>query len=162
MASGGAAVPTAVGPRVRGALPDPGERVPTLAWPTVAIFASSVAVWGVATWAFLAGAATPWLTIPVHVGAGFVIFTVLHDASQYSLSSKRWVNGLIGRLAAPFVAFYMAFPMWTFIHMQHHRFANEDPGTDPDDYASEGPWWQLPLRWLTIDVWYGRFYWTKR
>jgi len=46
--------------------------------------------------------------------------------------------------------------------MQHHRFANEDRGTDPDDYASEGPWWQVPFRWLTIDVWYGRFYWTKR
>jgi ferredoxin-NADP reductase/fatty acid desaturase len=151
-----------VGPRVRGALPDPGERVPTLALPTAAIYAGALTTWGLATWAFLAHAVTPWLTVPVHAAAGFVMFTVLHDAVHYSISSTRWVNGLFGRLAAPFVAIYMSFPLFKFIHIQHHRFANEDPDTDPDHYTSVGPWWQLPFRWLTIDVWYARFYVQNR
>jgi phenylacetate-CoA oxygenase/reductase PaaK subunit len=147
---------------VRGALPDPGERVPALALPTLAIFVGSLVAWGLATWAVLAGAVAPWLTVPVHAAAGFVMFTVLHDAVHYSVSSTRWVNGLAGRLAAPFVAVYLSFPMFKFIHIQHHRFANEDPDTDPDHYTSEGPWWQLPFRWLTIDFWYGRFYLANR
>ena len=155
-------MPTAVGPRVRGALPDPGERVPALALPTVALFGGALAVWGLATWAVLTEALSPWLTVPMHTAAGFVMFTVLHDAVHYSISSTRWVNGLFGRLAAPFVAIYMAFPMFKFIHIQHHRFANEDPETDPDHYTSEGPWWQLPFRWLTIDYWYARFYLQNR
>src|SRR4051812_48018974 len=115
-----------------------------------------------ATWAVLAEAVSPWLTVPLHAAAGFVMFTVLHDAVHYSVSSIRWVNGLVGRLAAPFVAVYLSFPFFKFVHIQHHRFANEDPSTDPDHYTSEGPWWQLPFRWLTIDVWYTQFILTKR
>ncbi len=155
-------MPTAVGPRVRGALPEPGERVPALAVPTVAMFTGALAVWGLATWAVLAEAVTPWVTVPVHAAAGFVMFTVLHDASHYSISNKRWVDELFGRLAVPFVMFYGSYPLWKFVHMQHHRFANEDPNTDPDHWTSEGPWWQLPFRWLTIDLWYGKFYFSKR
>ena len=131
-------MPTAVGPRVRGALPDPGERVPRLALPTMAIYGSALALWGLATWAVLTEALSPWLTVPMHIAAGFVMFTVLHDAVHYSISSTRWVNGLVGRLAVPFVAIYMAYPVFKFIHIQHHRFANENPETDPDHYTSQG------------------------
>jgi fatty acid desaturase len=155
-------VPRAAGPRIRGAIPEPGERVPPLAWPTVSLFVGSVALWGLATWAVLSGAVTPWVTIPVHASVTFLVFTVLHDASHYSISSRRWVNQLFGRLAMPFVVAYASYPLFTYIHIQHHRFANEHANTDPDHWTSEGPWWQLPFRWLTIDLAYGRYFFANR
>jgi ferredoxin-NADP reductase/fatty acid desaturase len=144
------------------ALPDPGERVPTLALPTVALFTASLAAWGLATWAAIGGHAAWWATVPVHAAVSFLMFTVLHDASHYSISSTRWVNGLFGRLAMPFVVAYTSFPMFAFIHIQHHRNANDESGADPDHWTSEGPWWQWPFRWLTIDGAYARFYLARR
>ncbi len=147
---------------MRGALPEPGEHAPTLAWPTVAIFFAMLAVWATATWGVISGSLPLWLTIPMHVLASFVMFTVAHDASHYSISTKRWVNALFGRLSMPFFVAYASWPMFGFIHIQHHRYANEEATVDPDHYTTEGPWWQLPFRWLTVDLWYGRYYFMNR
>ena len=147
--------------RARLPVPDPGEPAPKLSWPTVGLFGGAFATWGLATWAVLGDHVTPWLTIPIHVAASFLMFTVLHDASHYSISRVRWVNGLMGRLAMPFVGAYTSFPMFAYMHIQHHRNANEDD-SDPDTWASHGPWWQLPLRWATVDLSYGPFYLSKR
>ncbi len=75
----------------------------------------------------------------------FVMFTVLHDASHYSISSHRWVNGVFGRVAMLFVSPLLSFPAFGFIHIEHHRHTNDDDH-DPDHFASHGPWWQLPVR----------------
>ena len=37
----------------------------------------------------------------------------------------------MGRLATPFFALHAAFPVWRFIHMQHHRFTNHDRRVGP-------------------------------
>ena len=42
--------------------------------------------------------------------------------------------------------------------MQHHRFTNHEDGSDPDHYTMEGPAWQRPLRWVTVDLNYLAFY----
>ena len=42
--------------------------------------------------------------------------------------------------------------------MQHHRFTNHEDGSDPDHYTMEGPAWQRPLRWVTVDFNYLAFY----
>ena len=44
------------------------------------------------------------VTIALNAIAIFVMFTVLHDASHYSISSTRWVNWLFGRVAMLFVS----------------------------------------------------------
>ena len=49
------------------------------------------------------------------------------------------------------------FPVFRFIHMQHHRFTN-DPLKDPDVYSGTGPKWLLPFKWLTLDVIYFKNY----
>ena len=36
--------------------------------------------------------------------------------------------------------------------MEHHRYTNNEEG-DPDWYV-HGSWWSMPLRWMTIDVYY--------
>ena len=70
---------------------------------------------------------------------------------------------LMGRRLADLSGFalHAAFPVWRFIHMQHHRFTNHDDGADPDHYTMEGPAWQRPLRWVTIDYAYIGFYLPK-
>ena len=141
----------------REALPDPGQHVPALALPTVGIFLAALALFVVSTWGALHDRVSPQLTIALNAAVCFVMFTVAHDASHYAISRTRWVNALLGRLAMLFVAPVIAFPAFAYIHIEHHRHSNDDEN-DPDTFASHGPWWQLPVRWLTMDFSYGGFY----
>ncbi|GAB7142205.1 fatty acid desaturase [Mycobacterium riyadhense] len=139
------------------ALPDPGEAVPRIALPTVGIFLAALTAFVVSTTGYISGWAPVWVTIPVNAAVTFVMFTVVHDASHYSISSTRWVNGLLGRLAWLFVGPVVAFPSFGYIHIQHHRHANDDD-QDPDTFASHGKWWQLPLRWSLVEYFYLKYY----
>ena len=139
------------------ALPDPGESVPKLALPTVGIFLGALTAFVVSTVGYINGWAPFWVTIPVNAAVTFVMFTVVHDASHYSISSTRWVNGLFGRLAWLFVGPVVAFPSFGYIHIQHHRNSNDD-AEDPDTFASHGKWWQLPFRWSMVEYFYLRYY----
>jgi ring-1,2-phenylacetyl-CoA epoxidase subunit PaaE len=138
-------------------LPDPGESVPKLALPTVGIYFGALAAFVISTIGYLNGWAPAWATIPVDAAVTFVMFTVVHDASHYSISSARWVNGLFGRLAWVFVGPVVAFPSFGYIHIQHHRHSNDDD-EDPDTFASHGKWWQLPLRWSMVEYFYLQYY----
>lgn len=139
------------------ALPDPGEAVPRLALPTIGIFLASLTAFVTCTVGYINGWSPWWVTIPVNAAVTFVMFTVVHDASHYSISSVRWVNGLMGRLAWLFVGPVVAFPSFGYIHIQHHRHSNDDD-QDPDTFASHGKWWQLPLRWSMVEYFYLRYY----
>ncbi|MCH9668674.1 MAG: fatty acid desaturase [Actinomycetia bacterium] len=147
----------APGPSTLHALPDPGESVPKLALPTVGIFLGALTAFVLSTAGYLNGWVPVWVTIPVNAAVTFVMFTVVHDASHYSISSKRWVNGLFGRLAWLFVGPVVAFSSFGFIHIQHHRHANEDD-QDPDKFASHGPLWLLPFRWPLVEYYYMKYY----
>lgn len=133
------------------ALPDPGERVPTLSWPIVGIFVVSLAVFGTATWAALIGALPAVITIAASAVAIFMMFTVLHDASHYSISSHRWVNAAFGRVAMILVSPLISFPSFAFIHIEHHRNTN-DHESDPDHFVSAASYWQLPFRFPVMDI----------
>ncbi|GAB4002980.1 fatty acid desaturase [Nocardioides ultimimeridianus] len=135
----------------RHALPDPGERVPTLSWPIVGIFTAALAVLGVATWAALDEALPVSVTVGLAAAAIFVSFTVLHDAAHYSISTHRWVNVAFGRVAMLIVSPVISFRSFAFIHIEHHRNTN-DGDNDPDHFVSGSPVWQLPLRFAVMDV----------
>ncbi|QUR69115.1 fatty acid desaturase [Mycobacterium spongiae] len=139
------------------ALPDPGESVPKLALPTVGIFLAALTAFVVSTVGYINGWVPIWATIPVNAAVTFVMFTVVHDASHYSISATRWVNGLLGRLAFLFVGPVVAFPAFGYIHIQHHRHSNDDD-EDPDTFASHGSLWVLPLRWSMVEYFYLRYY----
>ncbi|WP_454787870.1 fatty acid desaturase [Mycolicibacterium lutetiense] len=138
------------------ALPDPGEQVPTLSWPIVGIFTFGLALFGASTFAALTHALPAVATIAASAAAIFVLFTVLHDASHYSISSHRWVNVAFGRVAMFFVSPLISFKSFAFIHIEHHRNTNED-GSDPDHFVSAAPWWQLPVRFPAMDLPYISF-----
>ncbi len=143
--------------RERHALPDPGELVPQLSWPIVGIFSGALTVFAVSSWLAIDHQVPRAVTIALNAMAIFVMFTVLHDASHYSISSKRWVNGVFGRAAMLFVSSAISFRAFGFIHIEHHRHANDDDH-DPDTFASHGKWWQLPFRWAAMDLAYVPFY----
>lgn len=141
----------------RHALPDPGSGVPQFALPTAGIYLTALTVFVVCTTGYISGWIPIWITIPANAAVTFVMFTVVHDASHYSISSKRWVNTLFGRLAWIFVGPIVAFPAFGFIHIQHHRHANEDDN-DPDTFASHGTPWLLPFRWSLVEFYYVKYY----
>ncbi len=147
-------------------LPDPGEPIPAVAWPTVALFVAAGSLFGAST-ALAVGGSLPYaVAILLNAIASYMFFTVLHDACHRSAARHDWVNTWLGRLSGPFLAPPISsYSVFRWIHMQHHRFTNHDPSQDPDAYTENGPGWQLPLRWATIDVYYSRFYlraWRSR
>jgi len=68
-----------------------------------------------------------------------------------------WVNSVVGRAAWLFVAPMFSLPSFSYVHLQHHRNAN-DGDNDPDLFATHGPAWQLPFRWALMDVFYAVWY----
>ena len=139
-------------------IPDPREPVPAIAWPTLILLLASLAAYGAATALALGGAIPVAVAVAVNAVAAYLLFTVSHDAAHHAASSRPALNRWMGRVATPFFAPQASFSVWRFIHMQHHRFTNHDDGRDPDHYTHVGPRWQLPLRWMTIDLHYVRFY----
>lgn len=139
-------------------IPNPSEPVPVVATPTLALLVVGLAGWILASVLYLTGTLPAVATIVLNAVTGYLLFTVAHDAGHRSASRVRWLNNAMGRLSTPLFALHAAFPVWRFIHMQHHRFTNHDDGDDPDHYTMRGPGWQRPLRWLTIDYHYVLFY----
>jgi len=138
------------------ALPDPGERVPAISWPIVGIFSGAIAVFAFSTWAALADRLPVPVTVLLSATAIFVLFTVLHDAAHYSVSTHRWVNVAFGRVAMLFVSPLISFKSFAFIHIEHHRNTNDDEN-DPDHFVSGAPLWQVPVRFALMDVPYLSF-----
>jgi beta-carotene hydroxylase len=145
---------------IRRRVPDPNVGPPRLAVPTVMVWLDSFAVWAAAT-AVVLSDVSRWLlvaTIPVQAVVTFSMFTVLHESTHHTVGRLALVNELFGHLSMPFVSLFGTFPMFRYIHIEHHRNTNEDIHADPDAWSCAGPCWQAPLRWLTIDAWYCGFY----
>ena len=138
-------------------LPDPGERVPGLAGPTAALYLGTLALFVVEI-VGLAQGWTPWALVPMGAAVTYLMFTVLHESIHHAVSTRTGLNDWFGRLAIPFVAPYAPFGLVKWIHIEHHRNTNEPKLVDPDQWTSEGPAWQLPFRWATLDLWYLAFY----
>jgi fatty acid desaturase len=139
-------------------IPNPAEPIPLVALPTLALLLGGLVLWIGATVGYVTGNLSWAISIPVTAIASYLLFTVAHDSGHHSASRVKWLNDLMGRCSTPLFALHAAFPVWRFIHMQHHRFTNEADGADPDHYTMGGPGWQRPLRWLTIDYRYVGFY----
>jgi ring-1,2-phenylacetyl-CoA epoxidase subunit PaaE len=145
-------------PVTRTVIPDPDERVPLVAWPTVALLFASFGLAFASTLLGLHGTVPIPVSVALNAIAAYLFFTVSHDAAHHAASSNPVLNRWIGRISTPFFTPEASFSVWRFIHMQHHRFTNHADGSDPDAYTMAGPAWQRPLRWATIDFHYVAFY----
>ena len=145
---------------IRRGVPNPRVPMPAVALPTLAVFLVALTLWVGATWLVLSDINAWWLllTVPVHAAVTFLMFTVLHESTHLAAGRVRAVNEVLGRLSMVFVVAWASFPVLRFIHIEHHRNTNEDRFTDPDAWSELGPSWLLPLRWMTQDLYYFRFY----
>lgn len=131
---------------------------PRVAWPTIGLFLVSALVWIASTTAAVQGHISAFWAILLNALASYWFFTVFHDAAHRALGQSQALNDWLGRISIlPFSPFPI-FRAFRFIHMQHHRHANEPSSLDPDAYTGEGPKWLLPLRWMTVDLNYYRYY----
>lgn len=142
-------------------LPNPGETMPRVAWPTVGVFAGALAVLVVSVAGYFTGTLPAVVVVALNAVASFVMFTVLHDASHHAIGRSDAVNEIFGRLAMLFFVSYGSFPFFRYLHIEHHRNTNEGDGHDPDLWTTEGPAWQRLFRWATIELHYTVF-WLKR
>lgn len=124
---------------------------------TVALSLVAAGAW-VANLALVINGGPPWVSVPLGAFASVAMLIVLHEAAHGSAARNRTLNGLIGRLAMPFVSPYCSFPTFRFLHGQHHGNTNDGAETDPDHFVTDAPGWQLPLRWIFFDVGYLNFY----
>ena len=137
-------------------LPDPGGPVPKLALPTVGLLIAGWTAFVGSTVAYVNGWSSAGATIAINAAVTFVMFTVSHDAIHHAISSTRWINGCVGRLAWLLVVPIISFPTYAFLHIEHHRHANDD-ANDPDAWATHSRWWQIPLRWPFPELMYSGF-----
>lgn len=125
-------------------------RLPPVALPTLLLFAGAMTLGTSATWLALGGGAPWWITVPLHFAAMTGMAVVVHECAHHSAGRLTWLNSALGRLAMPFVSVVGAFPSERYLHLEQHR----DPADPIRDWALRGPGWQLPLRWLVVDVWH--------
>jgi fatty acid desaturase len=137
--------------------PHPGESIPAFAWPTVLMALGAVAVFALSTLAAIGGVVPAWVTISLNAAVAFTMFVVAHEGLHWSISTKRWVNEVIGRVAWFFVVPMVSLSSYRYLHLQHHRHAN-DERNDPDVFATHRPAWQMPFRWAFMEIFYAAWY----
>ncbi len=124
---------------------------PRYAWPTIALLCGVLGLWTLSVIAACTGYISLAAAGTLNALLAYVSFTPMHDAAHRAVARPKWINAVVGRLAgipltAPFVAFRI-------MHLAHHRDTN-DQEHDPDLWSGLGPWYVLPLRWLSQDLHY--------
>jgi fatty acid desaturase len=135
-------------------------RRPGIAWPTLVLLVVSYAIFGLSTFAYVQGTLSLFWAILFNTIAAYLSFTPAHDASHNSVSTNRQLNEWVGRIATALQSPVPFFRTFRYIHMQHHRFTN-DEDRDPDVYVGTGPVWLLPFKWATLDLNYFHYYFKR-
>jgi len=143
-------------------IPDPQEPVPAVAWPTLCLFGAAFVLYA-GSCVLAVRHMIPWpVATVVNAIAGYMMFTVVHEASHHAASANSRLNMWMGHLALPFFAPPMGFRAFRFIHMQHHQHTNKTDGSDPDEWTMGGSNPVSALaRWATLDLHYLAWYASK-
>lgn len=128
------------------------------AWGTIALFIFSIAGWISVGYLGINGEISVGLAVALNAIFAYLSFTVMHDASHRAVSQSTFINDLIGRISVLLLIPMPVFKLFRFVHMQHHRFANESRHVDPDAWTSSGHPLTYPFKWLTLDLYYFWYY----
>ncbi|MDN5938318.1 MAG: fatty acid desaturase [Salinisphaera sp.] len=127
-------------------------RCRTAAWPTIILWVLVLGIYIGADALAIAGAIPLWVGMLVNCAVGYYAFSLAHDAIHRAIHPDMRINDWLGQAAVFLFAPYVHLPVFRWLHIQHHRFANSE--RDPDWNLHGGRWWTLPLRWMWIDVMY--------
>lgn len=130
---------------------------PHIAWPTVAILLAAFTLFGLTIFAYAADVLSLAWAVTFNSIATYLAFTPIHDATHNAVSSNRSINDWVGRLGTTLLSPVPFFRTFRYMHMQHHRFTNDEE-KDPDMYCGSGPVWLLPFKWATLEFNYFRLY----
>jgi len=78
-------------------------------------------------------------TVAIHLA-----FTVWHETVHRNVSHRAWINNAVGM--AGILPYMFPYFMQRWIHLQHHAKLNQEE--DPNHLYIDGPFWQIPLRYL--------------
>lgn len=126
---------------------------PVIAWPTVALFSSFVALFIGSITLALRGVISAPVSIALSTVASYISYSIVHEAAHNAISTNKPLNDWIGRISLLGISITPFFETYRFLHLVHHRHTN-DPVKDPDAFCGHGPAWNLPLRWCVMDVAY--------
>jgi beta-carotene hydroxylase len=124
---------------------------PPLAWLTLSLWLLLNAAFLCSDTLGVTGRIPLWVSMLINSFVGYVAFSVVHDSIHRAISTNTKLNDWIGQLALLLVAPYVSLKLFRWGHVLHHRFAN---GPLDPDRVLDGPWYELPFRWMFIDGFY--------
>ena len=135
------------------------RKKPLVAWPTVLLLwtVQAIVVW--VWYSVLTGGMPLWLGCLINILAYYGMFTPAHDSMHKAVSSKSWINDLV---LYQTIFSYLPFSsgkLLGLMHMQHHRFANDE--LDPD-HSVVNHWYNVFFLWFFWDFRYLYFYLKNR
>ena len=135
------------------------RKKPLIAWPTVSlVILTQVAI--VSVWYLVInGQLSLWLGCAINVLAYYIQFTPAHDASHNAISRIPWVNKFIFFQIMQTNVPGNTGKLLMVMHMQHHRFTNEE--LDPDFEVAKS-FKQAWFMWFFWDFRYLFFYFKHR
>ena len=120
-----------------------------VAWPTLLLWATCVAVYVACIAYLLAEPTFSWWALAGVSFCTYAVYTPLHDAVHGAVTGmsleRRWVNEWVGYVAGHFLG--ISFAAHRQSHLKHHRATN-DPSEDPDMVLSAGTALELAVVWL--------------
>lgn len=110
------------------------RKSPLVSWPAVAILVVYYVVYIWLWKASLEGNLNNIVGAAISSFIAYLAFTPSHDAMHRAASRIPWVNELILRMATFVAVPFGSGKLFRIMHMQHHRFANDEK--DPDHFLS--------------------------
>ena len=126
--------------------------------PTLALLVLAWILFVSATYFGIKGIIPVWSAMLLNCLAAYLAYSVVHEASHYLVSSKVWLNDLLGHVAMLLLMPSIGFLLYRAVHFCHHKHTNQAEDTDPDLWLSRGSFPLMILKWAFMDIYYFNFY----
>lgn len=135
------------------------RKKPLVAWPTVLLLLATQVTLVLVWYGVLTGQLALWQGCLIAIVAYYGKFTPAHDSMHRAVSSKGWINDLVLYATMFFYLPFTSGKLLGLMHMQHHRFANDD--LDPDHDLVKR-WYNVLFLWFVWDLRYLYIYLKNR
>lgn len=110
------------------------RKTPAVAWPTVILLVVAYGIMCTTSWACFTGHLPLWVGAVVNSICLYMLFTPAHESMHRNASANSTVNEWVMYIATFVVIPFGSGQLMRVMHMQHHRFTNEE--NDPDHFLS--------------------------
>lgn len=132
------------------------KQTPFLSIPAMAVFVLGFAFIFGGSYLAIIEAMPMWGAILTNGFGIYLFFSVSHESLHRTLSSNKFLNDTLGRIALLFFVPAAPLEVTRWAHFLHHRFTSS--AKDPDEFIHHGSKWTLVLRWTNFDLNYLRLF----